>query len=109
MGTTKIDRRKLALRLQEDIYERELAAGERVGSIRRLAMRYHVSPLTISRLFADMTEAGVLYRDEKGFFCVKTQPLRKPHIGYAGTPLTPDGSFRDCLSASATNSLFNTL
>lgn len=109
MGTTKIDRRKLALRLQEDIYERELAAGERVGSIRRLAMRYHVSPLTISRLFADMTEAGVLYRDEKGFFCVKNQPLRKPHIGYAGTPLTPDGSFRDCLSASATNSLFNTL
>lgn len=109
MGTTKIDRRKLALRLQEDIYERELAAGERVGSIRRLAMRYHVSPLTISRLFADMTEAGVLYRDEKGFFCVKKQPLRKPHIGYAGAPLTPDGSFRDCLSASATNSLFNTL
>ena len=42
-------RTELAEKIKQDIYLKELRQGDRIGSIRRLAMRYHTTPLTVNR------------------------------------------------------------
>ena len=89
MMQKKLKRTEIAEKLQRDIYLKELQAGDGVGSIRRLAMRYHTTPVTITRLLDDLVDSGVLYRDKNGCCRVLENPPAKPHIGYVGEPLLP--------------------
>lgn len=97
-------REHLVERLQQDIFEKELHAGSRIGSIRQLAKRYHATPLTISRMLEELAAQDFLVRDGAGRFCLKNDPLRKPHLGYAGVPIIPDN--QDCLFSDATCAMF---
>lgn len=108
MAKNNQKRTDIAQRLLSDIYEKELDAGDRVGSVRRLAMRYHSTPLTISRMLSELVDEGVLYRDARHYFCVKTPPLKKPHLAYAGFVFAPNNNY-DCLLSSATGKLLNKL
>ncbi|MBQ6473492.1 MAG: substrate-binding domain-containing protein [Victivallales bacterium] len=105
MKTERNSRRELAQRLKEDIYRHERKAGERVGSVRQLALRYHASTLTIARMLDDLIEEGVLCHDENGWFRILQEPPVLPRIGYAGYPLLPHGSM-DCLREDATKKLY---
>ncbi len=104
----KLKRTEIAEKLQQDIYLKELQSGDVVGSIRRLAMRYHTTPVTITRLLNELVDNGVLYRDENGCCRVLKNPPAKPHIGYAGEPLLPVGGM-DCLMRDAVKKLFSEL
>ncbi|MBE6373478.1 MAG: GntR family transcriptional regulator [Lentisphaerae bacterium] len=108
MPEKKQKRTELARKLQQDIYSKELRAGDSIGSIRRLAMRYHTTPLTISRMLNDLVDTGILCRDKKGSCRVLTDPPTKPHLGYAGVPLLPSSSM-ECLMQDAVRKCFNEL
>lgn len=97
-------RGQIVERLQQDIVEKELRSGDRIGSIRQLAMRYHVAPLTISRMLEELIGKDYLYRDRRGCFCLKHDPPQKLYLGYAGIPIIPGNM--NCLLSDATAKLF---
>ena len=105
MDSKRNRRKELAQQLKQDLYRHEHKVGDRVGSVRQLALRYHASTLTIVRMLEDMIAEGVLYRDENGWFRLLKEPPALPRIGYAGLPVLPKGSL-DCLREDATNKLF---
>ena len=108
MSAKRSKRAEIAQKLQQDIYLKGLLPGDFIGSVRRLAMRYQTTPLTISRMLREMVAAGELCKDDNGFYRVLKNPLCKPHIGYAGEPLLPSGSL-DYLMQDAVKKLFNEL
>ncbi|MBR7144513.1 MAG: hypothetical protein IKD10_06170 [Lentisphaeria bacterium] len=108
MAQKKSKRTEIAQKLQQDIYLKGLLPGDFIGSVRRLAMRYQTTPLTISRMLNEMVIAGELSKDDNGFHRVLKNPLAKPHIGYAGEPLLPSGTL-DYLMQDAVRKLFNEL
>ena len=101
-------RTELAEKLKQDIYLKELQVGDRIGSIRRLAMRYHTTPLTVNRTLNALVEEQILYRDENGCCRIMNAPPVKPRLGYAGEPILPSGNL-DCLMQDAVRKLFNEL
>lgn len=109
MMPKKILRRtELVEKLKQDIYLKELRQGDRIGSIRRLAMRYHTTPLTVNRTLNDLVEEQILYRDENGCCRIMNSPPAKPHLGYAGEPILLSGTL-DCLMQDAVRKLFREL
>ncbi len=105
MDSRRNRRKELAQQLKLDLYRHEHKAGDRVGSVRQLALRYHASTLTIVRMLEDMIAEGVLFRDENGWFRLLKEPPVLPRIGYAGLPVLPKGSI-DCLREDAIKKLF---
>lgn len=90
MGRYNSLRSRLAKRLRDEIQENGLQPGDRIDSVRILATRYKVAPLTMQRALDLLVQEDILYREEKRGTFVKSSLGVKPMIGYLGMVSNPD-------------------
>lgn len=89
MGQYNSLRLRLAKRLQDEIREKGLQPGDRIDSVRDLASRYKVAPLTVHRMLDLLVQEDVLYQEGKRGTFVKSSLGVKPMIGYLGMIPSP--------------------
>lgn len=95
-----------------DILMAELAAGNftagcRIPTVRKLADKFQVSPVTVTRLLNDMVSAGKLYRKPKcGYYLAQDFPP-VPRIGYLGHLPPRQGSVLEFLHDNAVRAIFD--
>lgn len=105
MGQYNSIRRRLSQKLRQEIIEKGLKAGDRIESVRTLAARYGVAPLTMHRVLALLVQEGFLYQEARSGTFVKENQAAKPIIGYLG--MVPSPTSPNCLLDSAINEIFN--
>ena len=98
-------RKQLAVKLMTDLAAKNFRGNNRIPAVRKLASRYGVSPLTISRLLNDLTAAGKLsHEPKKGYFLAEDFP-ETPRIGLLGALPQPPGMIYEILHDEAVRTL----
>ena len=103
----KSKRSKLGEMLMRDLADRDFTAGSRIPSVRKLAEKWSVSPLTVTRLLNDLVAEGKLFRKVNcGYFLAKDFPP-EPEIGYLGSLPPTKGRVLEYVHDDAIRCVFN--